>query len=89
MTVLPGSLDYLYYNGIIDHIPYEAYQMPAAVMSGTQYLNAARQGQLYENTYIQELGGMIGQYGENSVREPEILLFDQEAEKKILEIEHQ
>ena len=27
MTVLPGSLDYLYYNGIIDHIPYEAYDM--------------------------------------------------------------
>lgn len=40
--------------------------------------------QLYENTYIQELGGMIGQYGENSVREPDILLFDQEAEEKIL-----
>lgn len=27
MAVLPGSLDYLYYNGIIDHIPYEAYDM--------------------------------------------------------------
>ena len=26
MTVLPGSLDYLYYNGILDHIPYEAYE---------------------------------------------------------------
>ncbi len=29
MTVLPGSLDYLYYNGILDHIPYEAYAIPA------------------------------------------------------------
>ena len=29
MAVLPGSLDYLYYNGIIDHIPYEAYDLPA------------------------------------------------------------
>ncbi len=29
MTVLPGSLDYLYYNGILDHIPYEAYDIPA------------------------------------------------------------
>lgn len=28
MTVLPGSLDYLYYQGILDHIPYEAYDMP-------------------------------------------------------------
>ena len=27
MTVLPGSLDYLYHNRIIDHIPYEAYEM--------------------------------------------------------------
>lgn len=30
MTVLPGSLDYLYYQGILDHIPYEAYEMPYA-----------------------------------------------------------
>ena len=28
MTVLPGSLDHLYYNGILDSIPYEAYEMP-------------------------------------------------------------
>ena len=28
MTVLPGSLDHLYYNGILDCIPYEAYSMP-------------------------------------------------------------
>ena len=27
MTVMPGSLDYLYYNGVLDHIPYEAYEM--------------------------------------------------------------
>ena len=49
MTVLPGSLDYLYYNGIIDHIPYEAYDMQP-VMNGSQYLNMAQQGALY-NTY--------------------------------------
>lgn len=49
MTVLPGSLDYLYYNGVLDHIPYEAYQ--TAPMNGTQYLNQAKQGQLY-NTYV-------------------------------------
>ena len=29
MAVLPGSLDYLYYNGILDHIPYEVYDIPA------------------------------------------------------------
>ena len=34
MTIIPGSLDHLYYNGIIDHIPYEAYEM-APVMHST------------------------------------------------------
>lgn len=58
MTVLPGSLDYLYYNGILDHIPYEAYEMGPATasgmgynqMNGSQYLNQAMQGSMY-NTY--------------------------------------
>ncbi len=58
MTVLPGSLDYLYYNGILDHIPYEAYEMsPVAnnamnsmnAMNATQYLNMAKTGNLYNN----------------------------------------
>lgn len=58
MTVLPGSLDYLYYNGILDHIPYEAYEMtPVAnnamssmnAMNATQYLNMAQTGSLYNN----------------------------------------
>lgn len=31
MAVLPGSLDYLYHNGIIDHIPYEAYEQPKMI----------------------------------------------------------
>lgn len=35
MTVTPGSLDYLYYNGILDHIPYEAYEMPPMGNMGT------------------------------------------------------
>lgn len=47
MTVLPGSLDYLYYNGILDHIPYEAYET-VAPMNGSQYLNQAKQGLLYD-----------------------------------------
>lgn len=62
MTVLPGSLDYLYHNGILDHIPYEAYEMtPVAnqqmnnlqsMISNTSnpYLNTAQQGNLY-STY--------------------------------------
>lgn len=34
MAIQPGSLDYLYYNGIIDHIPYEAYEMTPMTPSG-------------------------------------------------------
>ena len=34
MAVLPGSLDYLYYNGILDRIPYEAYEMGPMTQSG-------------------------------------------------------
>lgn len=101
MTVLPGSLDYLYYNGTLDHIPYEAYEMgpvtPSGMaqmsgmgtgigmaygmnpmggynmnsgyqmngygmngyvspyqMSGSQYLQAAQQGSLYNNYTTQD-----------------------------------
>ena len=56
MANLPGSLDYLYNSGIIDHIPYEAYEMTpltyanTAQMNGSQYLQAAQKGLLY-NTY--------------------------------------
>jgi len=52
--VMPGSLDYLYHYGILDHIPYEAYEMTPinnqayAPMNGSQYLNAAKQGLMYD-----------------------------------------
>lgn len=64
MTVLPGSLNYLYNNGIVDHIPYEAYTMSPMTPSGyaqmagvahnpyagADYLKMAQSGLLY-NTY--------------------------------------
>ena len=34
MTILPGSLDYLYYNGITPCIPYQAYEMLPMTNSG-------------------------------------------------------
>lgn len=34
MTVLPGSLDYLYHNGILPCVPYEAYEMTPMTASG-------------------------------------------------------
>lgn len=38
---------------------------------------------MYNNTYVQTLGGKIGQYGGNEMREPENLTFDENAEEKI------
>ena len=35
------------------------------------------------NTYIQDKGNMIGQWGGNEVKEPEIEIFDEKAEEKI------
>ncbi len=42
--------------------------------------------EMHDNTYIQHLGGMIGQYGANEVKEPEVEIFDENAEDKILNI---
>ncbi|MBR3714647.1 MAG: hypothetical protein IKM18_01930 [Clostridia bacterium] len=39
--------------------------------------------EMYENTYVQNLGGMLGQYGANEEKEPEILIFDENADEKI------
>ena len=44
MAVLPGSLDYLYYNGILDHIPYEAYQMGPITPSGMMQMSGMGTG---------------------------------------------
>ncbi len=41
---------------------------------------------MYNNTYIQNIGGMLGQYGANEVKEPDILAFDENASKTVLEI---
>ena len=38
---------------------------------------------LYNNTYVQHLGGMIGQWGGNEDGEPPIEMFDENAEEKI------
>lgn len=44
MAVLPGSLDYLYYNGILDHIPYEAYEMSPMTPSGMAQMSGMGTG---------------------------------------------
>ncbi len=40
---------------------------------------------LYGNTYIQELGGVLGQYGEYSKAATEIIPFDEKVKERILE----
>lgn len=35
------------------------------------------------NTYIQHMGSMLGQYGGNETKEPEIQVFDENAEETI------
>ena len=45
MTILPGSLDYLYYNEVLDHIPYEVYEMgPVGTSSAMGGLNIGQGG---------------------------------------------
>ena len=39
--------------------------------------------EMHDNIYIQHMGGMIGQYGGNEKSEPDILIFDENAEEKI------
>ena len=56
MAILPGSLDYLYYNGILDHIPYEAYeQLP---VNNNQVANPYANLGMHANT-----GNMVQGYG--------------------------
>ena len=43
---------------------------------------------LHNNTYIQHLGGMLGQYGGNAKEEPLVEAFDEGAEKTITERWH-
>ena len=40
---------------------------------------------MYGNTYIQYENNMIGQYGANEEKEPDILCFDENAEKTVKE----
>lgn len=58
MTITPGSLDYLYYNGVLDHIPYEAYEMGPVVANSQQTgftglppLGSLKQSILGDNNY--------------------------------------
>ena len=60
MTVLPGSLDYLYYNGILDHIPYYAYE---GVIGGANNSMSFGTNPYSSMTSGMGMGNSIGGYG--------------------------
>ncbi len=62
-------------NNIFDR---SAYRMLHLVAEKDEYCP-----EMDGNTFIQHEGGMIGQYGGNEVSEPEVLVFDNDAETKI------
>ncbi|MBO4941153.1 MAG: hypothetical protein J6D15_03010 [Clostridia bacterium] len=66
------------YNNIFDRSAYRMLHLVARKEESCP--------KMHDNTYIQHLGGMIGQYGANEVKEPAIEIFDENAEEKILNI---
>jgi len=66
------------YNNIFDRAAYRMLHLVAKKHESCP--------DMHDNTYIQHLGGMIGQYGANEEKEPEIEIFDENAEEKILNI---
>ena len=42
--------------------------------------------QMRDNTYIQYMGGILGQLGANETEEPQIIIFDENAEESICEV---
>ncbi len=70
--------DYSIHDNIFDRC---AYRMLHLVAKKDEYCP-----EMYNNTYIQDIGGMIGQYGGNEIKEPDIEIFDENAEEKIIGI---
>ena len=70
--------NYRIHNNIFDRC---AYRMLHLVALKDKYCP-----QMYHNTYIQYLGGAIGQYGGNEETEPKMLRFDDQAEEKIVTV---
>lgn len=68
--------DFIIHDNIFDR---SAYRMLHLVAHESESVP-----RLYGNIYIQELGGLIGQYGQYCGKEPEMIPFDQKAEERIL-----
>ena len=70
--------EYSIYDNIFDR---SAYRMLHLVAEKDEYCP-----EMYDNTYIQNNGGMIGQWGGNEGKEPEIEIFDENAEEKLINV---
>ena len=66
------------HNNILDRC---AYRMIHLVAYKDEYCP-----KMYENTYIQYKGQTLGQYGGNEIKEPDMLVFDENAEETIKNI---
>ena len=67
--------DFLIFDNIFDR---SAFRLLHLVAKEKQYCP-----KLIRNTYIQSIGSILGQYGENCVQEPEIIIFNQNAKEII------
>ncbi len=72
------AAEYSIYDNIFDRC---GYRMLHLVAEKDEYCP-----QMYENTYIQNFGGMIGQWGGNENGEPDIEIFDDNAEEKLIKV---
>lgn len=70
--------NYVIYNNIFDRAAYRMLHLVAKYESSLPYMCS--------NTYIQNEGMMLGQYGANEISEPEILPFDSNAEQTIYSV---
>ncbi len=70
--------DYHIYDNIFDR---SGYRMLHLVAEKDEYCP-----EMHDNTYIQDIGGMIGQWGGNEVKEPDIEIFDENAEEKLINV---
>ena len=62
-------------NNILDRSAYRMIHLVAREEASVPKLSG--------NTYIQHLSGMLGHYGANRISEPEMLMFDENAEDTI------
>ena len=67
--------NYTIENNIFDRCAYRMFHLVSLKDEYRPVMNG--------NTYIQNIGGMIGQIGANEVKEPDIEIFDEMAEEKI------